>query len=181
MSCLLLSNPNARDAAVGSLIILTTSNPAIVPASFVACLSLSSKYAGTVITALLIFSPINASASRLIFWSMNAEICWGLYSLPAILNTKSWPILRFASRIVFSGFTTACFSAVAPTIRWPSLSIATTDGNALPDTVIPSAAGIIVGFPPCITAAAEFLVPRSIPIIFSAIFISHFFSSKQLP
>ena len=32
-----LSSPNARDAAVGSLIILTTSKPAIVPASFVAC------------------------------------------------------------------------------------------------------------------------------------------------
>ena len=36
ISCFDLSNPNARDAAVGSLIILTTSKPAIVPASFVA-------------------------------------------------------------------------------------------------------------------------------------------------
>ena len=101
--------------------------------------------------------------------------------MPAILNRKSSPILRFASRIVFSGFTIACFSADAPTIRWPSLPIATTDGNALPDTVMPSDAGIIVGFPPCITEAAEFLVPKSIPIIFSVIFVSHFFSSKQLP
>ena len=31
-----LSNPNANAAAVGSLIILTTSRPAIIPASFVA-------------------------------------------------------------------------------------------------------------------------------------------------
>ena len=38
ISSLDLSIPNANEAAVGSLIILTTSNPAIVPASFVACL-----------------------------------------------------------------------------------------------------------------------------------------------
>ena len=78
MSSLLLSIPNANDAAVGSLIILTTSRPAIIPASLVACLWLSSKYAGTVITALFIVSPVNASASRLIFWRIKAEICCGL-------------------------------------------------------------------------------------------------------
>ena len=42
-----------KDAAVGSLMILKTSNPAILPASFVACLCASLKYAGTVITALV--------------------------------------------------------------------------------------------------------------------------------
>ena len=36
ISSFALSNPNASDAAVGSLIILTTSRPAIVPASLVA-------------------------------------------------------------------------------------------------------------------------------------------------
>ena len=36
ISSLDLSNPKAKEAAVGSLIILTTSNPAIIPASFVA-------------------------------------------------------------------------------------------------------------------------------------------------
>jgi len=36
MSSFALSNPNAKDAAVGSFIILTTSSPAIVPASLVA-------------------------------------------------------------------------------------------------------------------------------------------------
>ena len=46
-----LSNPYANAAAVGSLIILFTSSPAISPASFVACLCASVKYAGTVITA----------------------------------------------------------------------------------------------------------------------------------
>ena len=38
-----LSNPYAREAAVGSLIILKTSSPAILPASFVACLCASLK------------------------------------------------------------------------------------------------------------------------------------------
>ena len=38
ISFLVLSNPNANEAAVGSFIILTTSIPAIVPASLVACL-----------------------------------------------------------------------------------------------------------------------------------------------
>ena len=46
-----------------------------------------------------------------------------------------------------------------------------TDGNIFPETVGPSALGIITGFPPITTAAAEFVVPRSIPKIFS------FFSS----
>ena len=41
----------ARLAAVGLLIIRYSSRPAILPASFVACLWASVKYAGTVITA----------------------------------------------------------------------------------------------------------------------------------
>ena len=43
MSCLDLSRPKASEAAVGSLIMRTTSRPAIVPASFVAWRWLSSK------------------------------------------------------------------------------------------------------------------------------------------
>ena len=45
----------------------STSSPAIFPASFVACLWLSSKYAGVVITAWVIFSPRYSSASLLSF------------------------------------------------------------------------------------------------------------------
>ena len=52
-----LSIPYASAAAVGSFIILKTSSPAIFPASFVACLWLSLKYAGTVITACVTFCP----------------------------------------------------------------------------------------------------------------------------
>ena len=46
-----LSKPYAIAAAVGSLITRRTLRPAIVPASLVACLCESLKYAGTVITA----------------------------------------------------------------------------------------------------------------------------------
>jgi hypothetical protein len=47
-------NPYANAAAVGSFIIRKTSNPAIVPASFVDERCASLKYAGTVITAFFI-------------------------------------------------------------------------------------------------------------------------------
>ena len=52
-----LSKPYARAAAVGSLIMRITSSPAILPASLVAWRWLSVKYAGTVITAWVTFSP----------------------------------------------------------------------------------------------------------------------------
>ena len=64
---------------------------------------------------------------------------------------------------------TACLLAGSPTINSPSLN-ATTEGNAFPPTVAPSAAGIIVGLPPMTTAAAELLVPRSIPITLAKLF-----------
>mmetsp|Transcript_39711 Transcript_39711/g.119972 ORF Transcript_39711/g.119972 Transcript_39711/m.119972 type:complete len:224 (+) Transcript_39711:947-1618(+) len=61
------SMPNANAAAVGSLIILETSRPAILPASFVACRWASLKYAGTVTTAWETFPPACASAVSFIF------------------------------------------------------------------------------------------------------------------
>ena len=76
--------------------------------------------------------------------------------------------------MVLSGLVTDCLRAGSPTKRSPSLVNATTDGNALPPTVAPSAAGIMVGLPPITTAAAELLVPKSIPIIL-AIFYHHSF------
>jgi len=45
---------------------------------------------------------------------------------------------------------------------------ATTDGVVRP----PSAFGITVGSPPSITAIAELVVPRSIPIVFAMLWIS---------
>src|SRR5919204_6752748 len=50
--------------------------------------------------------------------------------------------------------------ASCPTRRSPLLVNATTDGVIRP----PSAFGMIVGSPPSITATAELVVPRSIPI-----------------
>ncbi len=76
LSC--LSRPYANDAAVGSLMMRTTLRPAISPASLVAWRWLSSKYAGTVITAFVTGSPKNSSASCFIFCRINAEICCGV-------------------------------------------------------------------------------------------------------
>ena len=76
-SSFLLSRPYANAAAVGSLIIRFTSRPAILPASLVACLCESSKYAGTVITASVTFSPRNASASALSFDRIIADTSSG--------------------------------------------------------------------------------------------------------
>src|SRR5436309_13912702 len=69
--------------------------------------------------------------------------------------------------MVPSGFVAACLFAGSPTINWPSLVKAMTDGNIFPDAVCPSALGITTGRPASIIAAAEFVVPRSIPSIFS--------------
>mmetsp|Transcript_853 Transcript_853/g.3333 ORF Transcript_853/g.3333 Transcript_853/m.3333 type:complete len:480 (-) Transcript_853:793-2232(-) len=63
VSFFLDSKPYAREAAVGSLMILSTSRPAIFPASLVACLWESLKYAGTVMTALSTLSFKNLDAS----------------------------------------------------------------------------------------------------------------------
>ena len=57
----------------------------------------------------------------------------------------------------------ACLLAGSPTSSCPPLVRATTEGNIFPAAVGPSALGIMVGFPPIVTAAAEFVVPRSMP------------------
>ena len=59
------------------------------------------------------------------------------------------------------GFVTACLFAISPTTTSPLSLIFTTDGVVL----APSEFGIIVTFPPSITATQEFVVPKSIPII----------------
>ncbi len=167
-----LSRPYASDAAVGSLIIRTTSSPAISPASLVACLWLSLKYAGTVMTAFSTVSPRKASASCFIFCKIKADISCGLNSLSLILTFSPVPIFRLIAITVPSVLVTACLRAGSPTNLCPSSVKATTDGNAFPPALAPSALGIIVGLPPISAAAAELLVPRSIPIIFAIQFTS---------
>ncbi|OPZ25052.1 MAG: hypothetical protein BWZ01_02660 [Deltaproteobacteria bacterium ADurb.BinA179] len=66
-----------------------TSNPAILPASLVACLCESLKYAGTVITASSIFSPRYASASIFSFWRTMAEISGAAYFRSSTLMAVS--------------------------------------------------------------------------------------------
>ncbi len=62
-----------------------------------------------------------------------------------------------------------CFLAFFPTIT-PFFVNATMDGNILPCAASPSLLGIILGLLFIITAAAELLVPRSIPMILLIIF-----------
>jgi len=72
---------------------------------------------------------------------------------------------RLIEKIVFCGLVTACRFATCPTSRSPSFVNATTEGVVRP----PSALGMTTGSPPSITATTEFVVPRSMPMIFSAI------------
>ncbi len=55
----------------------STSSPASVPASFVACRCESSKYAGTVMIACVTSSPSEVSQNSLISRRMNEEISCG--------------------------------------------------------------------------------------------------------
>jgi len=158
------------------------------PASFVACRCVSSKYAGTVMTASVIFSPRNASASAFSFCRIIAETSCGenaspdaSFTLtpslfpsfstaygtrPFVLATSASsnrrPMNRLMLNTVFFGFVTAWRLASCPTTRSPPLTNPTTDGTVRP----PSAELMTVGSPPTIAATTLFVVPRSIPMIF---------------
>ena len=69
------------------------------PASFVAWRCESLKYAGTVMTACVIFSPRYASASVFSFCRIIAEISCGEYSLPSTFTCAS----PFAARTTSNG------------------------------------------------------------------------------
>ena len=141
---LILSRPYAIAAAVGSLIMRSTSRPAIVPASFVAWRCASLKYAGTVITAFFTSWPRYASAVSFIFVRTMAEISSGrncfvsplnstsilgrpfssttvngqcLRSATTVESLKRRPMSRFASKTVFLGFVAATCFAASPTRR----------------------------------------------------------------
>src|SRR4051794_38605992 len=179
------SRPYASAAAVGSLMMRRTLSPATLPASFVASRCALLKYAGTVITASVTGSPRYASASCFSFWSTIALISGGAYSLPSTSTRTSpfepcttlygtivissftsenfRPMKRLIEKIVFCGFVTCWRRAGVPTSLCPSFVNATTDGVVRP----PSAFGMTVGSPPSSTAMHEFVVPRSIPIVFA--------------
>ena len=160
-----------------------TSSPAILPASLVAWRWSSLKYAGTVITAASTVSPSFDSASAFSFWRIIAEISGGEYCSPRTSTRTSpfgpasieygtiasssltslylRPMNRLIENTVFSGFITAWRFATVPTRRSPESVKPTTDGVVRP----PSAFSMISGSPPSKIAIAEFVVPRSIPIV----------------
>ncbi len=119
----------------------------------------SSKYAGTVMTAWLTESPRYASASRLSFMSVRAEISWAVYSLPSISVVQLVPMWRFTDRIVRSGLVIAWRLATSPTSTSPPLEKATTEGVVRD----PSLLGMTTGSPASRTATTELVVPRSMP------------------
>jgi hypothetical protein len=69
---------------------------------------------------------------------------------------------RLIEKMVFFGLVIACRFAGSPTFRSPFSVNATIDGVVL----LPSLFGITTGSFPSITATHEFVVPRSMPIIF---------------
>src|SRR3989344_6542466 len=74
---------------------------------------------------------------------------------------------RFMPVIVPFGFVTDCRLASRPTNRSPFFDVAIMDGVVLP----PSEFSRIFGPAISMTATAEFVVPRSIPIIFAMVFV----------
>ena len=84
-----LSRPYAIAAAVGSLIMRSTSRPQIAPASFVACRCASLKYAGTVMTAFVTSCPRLASAVSFILAKTMDEISSGENRRRLPLNSTS--------------------------------------------------------------------------------------------
>ena len=136
-------------------------------------------------TALSTLPPSLVSASSLSLRRTIAEISGGdcglslnttatspdgaAVSLNEIRSTSSFtdgssnrrPMNRFTEYTVFSGFVIAWRRASSPTNRSPVFGFtATTDGVVRR----PSLFSMISGSPACITAIAELVVPRSIPI-----------------
>jgi hypothetical protein len=70
---------------------------------------------------------------------------------------------RLMEKTVFCGLVTAWRLATVPTRRSPDGANATTEGVVRP----PSAFSITVGSPPSRTAMHEFVVPRSMPMVFA--------------
>ncbi|MBS1226334.1 MAG: hypothetical protein H6R32_268 [Candidatus Aminicenantes bacterium] len=78
--------------------------------------------------------------------------------------------------MVFSGFVTRWRLATWPTSISPLAENATTDGVVRP----PSSLGMTVVFSPSWIATTEFVVPRSMPIIFDMLFLLDILFSKLI-
>src|SRR4030067_905038 len=84
---------------------------------------------------------------------------------------------RLIEKTVFSGFNTAWRLATWPTRTPPPLPMPTTEGVSR----LPSSLMMILGSPPSITATTEFVVPRSIPMIFAIFPFSFLPDSGSVP
>ena len=140
------------------------------------------------ITAESTFSPSFASASARSFERIIAEISGGEYCFPrtstrtspfgpgttlygtivssSLTSASLRPMNRLIENTVFSGFITAWRFATVPTSRSSESVNATTEGVVRP----PSAFSSTVASPPSRTATHEFVVPRSMPIVFATTF-----------
>ena len=85
--------------------------------------------------------------------------------MPSILTLYAVPISRLIEEMVRSGLVMAWRFATCPTMRSPVLLNATTEGVVR----APSALAITTGSPPSMTATQEFVVPRSMPIVFAIV------------
>ena len=149
-------------AAVGSLMIRTTSSPASSPAWRVACRWPSLKKAGTVMTTFETGTPSAFSARCFSVLKMIAEISWGEYFWSPRVTVTSWPIFRLIDRTVRSGASTYWLRAALPTSRWPWGSRPTTDGK-----IGSPSSSRTTGRPSRMTATSLLVVPRSMPMIVS--------------
>ena len=135
------------------------------------------------------FSPSLASASAFSFWRIMALTSSGRKSLSPILtrtpplgadfisngtvplsfwtagSAKVWPMKRLMPKIVFLGLVTAWRLASRPTKRSPVFEIATIEGVVR----APSAFSRIFGAPASMTATAEKVVPKSMPMILAIV------------
>src|SRR4030065_1339326 len=84
---------------------------------------------------------------------------------------------RLIEKTVFSGFTTAWRLATWPTRISLPLPVPPTEGVSRPR----SSLMMILGSPPSITATTEFVVPRSIPMIFAIFPFSFIPDSGSVP
>src|SRR3989338_4625353 len=93
-------------------------------------------------------------------------IVYGSHSLSLLTSGSSnfLPINLLTEKIVSLGLTIACLLATLPTTFLTGLA---TEGIVFS----PSALWITLGFPPSITATAEFVVPKSIPTILLIYFL----------
>ena len=96
---------------------------------------------------------------------------YGILLISFLQSSKLDPINLLIEYIVLVGLVMACRLAGSPTLRSPPSTKATTEGVVL----FPSEFAITTGSFPSMTETHEFVVPKSIPIIFPMILI---FSNK---